>query len=130
MFLGIGSFYDMKSKEIPGGFLYFSIGLGFLCNIFMKYQPMKEFLIGGFIGCVFLGIGWMTNEEIGYGDGLALVFLGILKGWKGLIPLMFFSFMLSGVYGMWKLLGRKEERSSTMPFFPFLLISSIGMIMI
>ncbi len=130
LFLGIGTYYDLKNKELPIRFLMIFLMISFSCNIILQYQSLSDFLIGGSVGCVFLGVGWMTKEEIGYGDGIGIVILGILKGWKGLIPVIFTAFLLSGIYGLWKFIGFKELGNSTMPFFPFLFIASIGVILL
>ena len=130
IFLGIGTYYDVKNQELSLRFLLLFLLLSIFSNLILSYQSLSDFLIGGCIGCVFLGVGWLTKEEIGYGDGIGLVILGILKGWRGLIPIMFMAFLLSGIYGVWKLIGLKESGDSTMPFFPFLLIASIGIILV
>ena len=44
--------------------------------------------------------------------------------------MMFMAFLLSGIYGVWKLIGLKESGDSTMPFFPFLLTASVGTILV
>ena len=130
IFLGIGSYYDVKNQELSLRFLLPFLSISIFSNLILRYQSQTDWLIGGCIGCVFLGVGWLTKEEIGYGDGIGLVILGILKGWRGLIPMMFMAFLLSGIYGEWKLIGLKESSDSVMPFFPFLLIASVGMILI
>ncbi len=130
LFLGIGAYYDLKNKELPMSFLMIFLMISLFCNIILQYQSLSDFLIGGSIGSVFLGAGWLTKEEIGYGDGIGIVILGIMKGWKGLIPVIFTAFLLSGIYGLWRLIGFKEPGNSTMPFFPFLFIASIGVILL
>ena len=130
IFLGIGSYYDVKDQELSTRFLLIFLLISIIGNLILRYQNLSDWLTGGCIGCVFLGVGWLTKEKIGYGDGIGLVTLGILKGWRGLMPMMFMAFLLSGIYGVWKLIGLKESGDSTMPFFPFLLITSVGMILV
>ena len=126
LFLSVGSYFDLKNREIPVNYLLIFGVLGIAVNIIWKYQPILEVLAGGCIGVVFLAVGWMTKEAIGYGDGWALLILGIMKGWPGLIPVVFGAFLLSGVYGIWRLIGLKASREETMPFYPFLLIAYVG----
>ena len=130
IFLGMGCYYDMKYKELPYRFLMLFLMMSVACNLILRYQDFVTWFIGGGIGSVFLGTGWLTKEKIGYGDGIGLMILGVLKGWKGLIPVVFLAFVLSGIYGLWKLIGLKESVNSTMPFFPFLLLASIGVMML
>ncbi len=130
LFLSIGSYFDLKNREVPVNYLVIFGMLGVVGNIFWKYQTIWEVLTGGCIGGVFLAVGWMTKEAIGYGDGWTLVILGIMKGWHGLILVVFGAFLLSGVWGVWKLIGLKASRDETMPFYPFLLIAFVGVCML
>ena len=130
LFLSIGSYFDMKNREIPVNYLVIFCGLGIAANVIWKYQPIFEVLAGGCIGVVFLTVGWMTKEAIGYGDGWALVILGVIKGWYGFIPIVFGAFLLSGIYGIWRLVGLKASRDETIPFYPFMLAASVGVYLI
>lgn len=126
VFLGIGTYFDIKDRELPVKFfiLFGIVGIGM--NLVGKYQSFQEVLMGGCMGVVFLAVGWITKEAIGYGDGWGLVILGIFKGWQELIPVVFGAFLLSGIYGLWKLIVVRASRYETMPFYPFLLAASVG----
>lgn len=130
LFLGLGTYFDVKSRELPLAFLTAFGLLGVACNIIWKYQSLKEVLIGCCIGGIFLVVGWLTKEAVGYGDGLSLVILGVFEGFSGMIPIVFGAFLLSGVYGLWRIIGLGEAASDTMPFFPFLFLALIGVIVI
>lgn len=130
LFLGIGSYFDLKEQRLPLWFLL-SFGLGgLLFNLLFPYQSLKEFLIGMIVGSMFLLAGWVSRESIGYGDGIGLMVLGGMEGIQRMIPVIFGAFLLSAVFGMWKLVGRRESRESTMPFFPFLLIAWMGVLIL
>lgn len=130
VFLGMGSYFDIKNRELPVTFLGIFASLGITCNVLWKYQSLKSILIGCGIGIIFLMIGKATGEAIGYGDGVGLCILGIFEGWKGLIPVVFGAFCLSGVYGLWRMIGYKQCLKDTMPFYPFLFIALIGIIVL
>lgn len=126
LFFGIGAYFDIRDRELPITFLTAFGLLGIICNVIWKYQSLENVLIGCFAGGTFLIIGWMTKEAIGYGDGIGLVILGIFEGMKGMIPIVIGAFFLSGIYGLWNLIGQKKNSSDTMPFFPFILLAFIG----
>lgn len=126
LFLGIGSFFDMKERELPVLFLQVFAGLGILFNGLWKYQNLWEVVLGSLFGTAFLVIGVLTKEQIGYGDGIGLVILGILEGFKGMLPIVTGAFLLSGIYGLWSLLGVKKSGDTAIPFFPFLLLTFMG----
>ncbi len=128
LYLGIGSYLDMKNKELPVKF-FVAFGMaGILYNKIYHYQSIASMVLGVCTGCIFLIIGWITKEAIGYGDGLGVLVLGIMEGAKGILPVLFAAFCLSGVYGLWRMFVMKGTREDTIPFFPFLFIGFIGVI--
>lgn len=130
LFLGIGAYFDIKDQELPLSFLAVFAVIGMICNLFWKYQSLENAVIGICIGGIFLFAGWLTKEAIGYGDGLGLVILGLMEGWRGMIPIIITAFLLSGIYGLWRVIGYKQSGSDTMPFYPFLLFALIGVILL
>lgn len=130
LFLGIGAYFDIRDRELPISFLLFFAVLGILCNLLWRYQSIGNGVIGVFIGGIFLLAGWLTKEAIGYGDGIGLMTLGIFEGWKGMIPIVFIAFLMSGIYGLWRVLGCGKSCHDTMPFFPFLFLSLMGVILL
>lgn len=130
IFLGVGSYFDIKNRELPMEFLAAFGVFGIVCNVIGKYQSIKSIVIGCSIGLLFILIGKVTKEAIGYGDGVGLWILGIFEGWDGLIPIVFGAFCLSAVYGLWKIIGLKQCLNDTMPFYPFLLIALVGVIVL
>lgn len=130
LFLGIGTYFDVRNQKLPMGFFLFFGFIACVRNILLPYQSLRDVLGGACIGGLFLFTGWITKEAIGYGDGLGLVILGILEGWQGMIPIVLAAFVLSGVYGMWCLIGLRESPRTEMPFYPFLLIAFMGVLLL
>lgn len=130
IFLGVGTYFDLKDRELPGRFLGFFVVLGLICNVIWKYQSIDSVIVGACIGMAFLFAGWVTKEAIGYGDGIGLIILGIFEGWKGLSPIVITAFLLSGIYGLWSLIGGGKSADDIMPFYPFLLLSFLGVLLL
>lgn len=126
LFLGIGTWFDIRYRELPMNFLMIYGVFGVFCNVFLKYQSMKAVVFGGMIGVCFLLIGRITKEAIGYGDGIGIGILGIFEGFSAMVPVVFGAFFVSGIYGLWKLWWLKQCGRDTMPFFPFLLAAFVG----
>ena len=126
LFLTMGSWFDGKDQTLPLSFLGAFTAAAILENVVFPYQSFQEEILGAMAGGIFLFVGWISRQSIGYGDGWVLVILGIMKGISGLIPVVLGAFLFSGVYGLWKLFFLKEERNSTMPFLPFLWMASLG----
>ena len=126
VFVGIGTYYDVKEKLLPMAFLWSFAGVGILLNIILQYQSIRDAVWGAMIGVAVLFVGWFTKEAIGYGDGWVLAILGLLEGPLTVVLIMIEAFMLSGFWGAWKLICLKQKRDSTMPFLPFVLIVLLG----
>ena len=80
LYLCAGVWFDIKEQKLPVWFLRIFIMLAICCNVFLKYQNFREVLAGCILGAIFLFIGWLSKEAIGYGDGIALLTLGIFEG--------------------------------------------------
>lgn len=128
LYLGIGTYFDIKTRELPPAFLAVFGVLGVLCNLLWSYQSLRSLLFGGCIGGIFLVIGRLTGEAIGYGDGLCMMVLGIFEGVRGMVPIILASFLLSGGYGLLRMIGFGETGKDTIPFLPFLFLALMGVI--
>lgn len=126
LFLGIGSWFDLKIKALPVLFFWVFGTLGLLGNLIWNYQGLEELLLGGSIGCVFLLIGYFSKESIGYGDGIGIIILGIFMGSRDVQWILLYAFLLSGIYGILKKILQKASVQDTFPFFPFLLLAALG----
>ena len=130
LFLAIGTFFDIRERELP---VLFFVCFGILAIVscfFSESQSVENVLQGVCAGSLFVLIGWITKEAIGYGVGMGLIILGIFEGWPGMIPVVVGAFLLSGVYGLWKLFNCGDSRMEEIPFYPFLLISFIGVLIL
>lgn len=126
LFLGIGTYFDVKSRELPWSFLGGFCILGIFLNIIWKYQTLEMIFGGVLLAGVFLLIGKFSKEALGYGDGFSVLVLGILNGWKETVELLFVALLISSVYGIWKMLCHGAKAEDAMPFFPFLLLAKMG----
>lgn len=126
LYLSLGSYLDLKNRLLPVKFLLLFGFLGLFCNLCFQYQHFGEMLAGILPGSMFLLIGKLTKEEIGYGDGTVIMTLGLYEGFRGILPVITGAFMLSGFYGICSLLFLKKSRKDSIPFLPFLFVLFVG----
>ena len=69
-------------------------------------------------GLFLLLLAYLTSEQVGYGDGLAVLILGCFLGAGKCAAVCGTAFMLSGLFTTGKICLKKEE---PVPFLPFLL---------
>lgn len=111
---------DIKTRRLPTWVL----GVGALAAL--AYQAVwggRTIVIwgsGAAVGLLFLGIGKVTGEALGYGDGILIGILGIFLGVWDLLGLLVMAFFLSALYAAAMLAVCKFRKKSTFPFVPFL----------
>lgn len=121
-------FIDLEHMIIPD-VLNLIIGiLGITLNIFYADGNLKftllnmlyGFLLGGGLFFILALFGAM-----GGGDIKLMAALGLVFGWKLLIPLMFLSFMFGGVIGITLLALKIKKMKDMIPFGPYIVASTI-----
>ena len=130
LFIAMGTYFDIKSRELPIRFLAGFGFVGILCNVLWTYQSLSAVLGSFVIGGMFLMIGWISSEAIGYADATSFIILGIFQGWQRMIGIVFVAFLGSGFFGIWRILKCGAKGKDTMPFFPFLFLAELGVLVL
>lgn len=130
IFLTIAGGIDLKKQEIP---LILLLKMGICIGLFrilIVDLSCKEMISGLLIGVAFLGVGKLTKEAIGYGDGWIILLLGFYKGGFVLLQIVLTASMaaavVSGIYCIWN--GWKKRH--TIPFVPFLAVAYLGVVLL
>lgn len=110
---------DLKSKTIP---IWWTVVFGIsamIYQIFWKKQKLEAILFSMIIGVTLLVAAKISNQRIGYGDGIIFLILGLWIGfWDG-ISLLFFSLILSSIISVYLVIVRRKGRDYRIPFIPF-----------
>ena len=59
LFLGMGTFFDVKDRKLPVFFLFVFGSLGVIWNLLWKYQSLRELVLGVCLGGTFLAVGFI-----------------------------------------------------------------------
>lgn len=118
--LGFLSWEDVKKRKISLRILILGGCAALIYQLFWKMDSLWEIVLGLGVGVCFLVIGKATGEKIGYGDGIAILILGIYLGIWELLEVLAGAFLLLAVTGMICLAGKRFSRKQTLPFCPFL----------
>jgi prepilin signal peptidase PulO-like enzyme (type II secretory pathway) len=116
---------DAVSMMLPDGFI---VGLTVLATIsaLLTHYQFENIALGVLVGAGFLYLLWIVTggAGIGFGDVKLMIPLGILFGFQGSVTLLFISFFIGGLVGMWLLVTKKVSKKTAIPFGPFLAISA------
>ena len=82
---------------------------------------------GAAVGAVFLLLGFLSKEAIGYADGMIVFACGIAYGFYETVALCFWATLYAGCFSGILLVAKRAGRKSRIPFLPFLLLGYITM---
>ena len=128
IFLGLMSLFDIKYKRLPEVSLFLGITAALIVRILYTVLPVSSYIMASFIGLTFIAVSFFTKEEIGYGDGLVILFVGILSGVENLLFVIFQAFLLCAFTGILLLLTAGKKKDLSLPFIPFIFVAFVLLI--
>ena len=116
------SIFDIREKKIPilflgGGGILVGAGIlyGMIAGKLAWYQP----LLGMIPGVALLAVARLT-EKMGYGDGIVLMMIGGMTGYRGSLVVLCLGSFLASLLCVALLAIRKVKKHSRIPYVPFL----------
>ena len=122
LYLLVVSVFDIKEKAVPWFFLALgglSVGVGTVCGVLTGEMIWYQPLLGMVSGVALLLIARIT-EKIGYADGIVLMMIGGMVGYRGSLLVLCLSSFLSALVCIVLLAIRKVKKHSRIPYVPFL----------
>ncbi len=119
LFLAVLAVQDIKEKKVAIYKLFISAAMAVVYWFFKGEASWQELLCGVIPGIMLLLLSVVTKENIGYGDGLTVIVLGLWTGIWFTFYVLCVGLMLSGFCAAVYLIKKKRE---TIPLIPFLLI--------
>jgi len=132
-------FIDIDHQIIPNGLVIIATVAGgavVLLNAFLGFkfffaQLWWEHLLGVVPGVVamlvimILGALIYKKEALGMGDVKIFIPIGLFLGWKLAIAALIIAIIAGGIGGVIIMITRKAERTSAMPFGPFIVVGAL-----
>lgn len=128
IFLGLMSLFDIKFKRLPELWIFLGITAAVIVRILYTVLPFSSYIMASFIGLTFIAVSFFTKEKIGYGDGLVILFVGILSGVENLLFVIFQAFFLCAFTGILLLLTQGKKKDLSLPFVPFIFVAFVLLI--
>lgn len=122
VYLCILAAIDIRFRKLPIWMLLAGVGGAMIYQIVWSELPIVLSVAGGAAGIVFLLSSKVTEEALGFGDGILIVALGIYIGFWNILGLLTISFILAAGFAMVVLVLKKFHRKTGFPFVPFLCI--------
>jgi leader peptidase (prepilin peptidase)/N-methyltransferase len=120
---------DLRTTWLPDELTLPTLWLGLLCSHWGLFVGPQDAILGAVTGylslwSVYWGFRLLTGKEgMGYGDFKLLAALGAFAGWQGILPIVLLSSVLGAVVGSLYLALGHRDRSTPIPFGPFLALA-------
>lgn len=115
---------DLEHGIIPDGLVFPTLFAGVVYSFFSPLTSPGSSIAGLFLGGgSLLVIAFLSGGGMGGGDIKLMAALGAWLGWRLLLMVLFFSFLLGGIGGIWLLLLKIKERRDSVAFAPYIAVA-------
>lgn len=118
-FLLLCSAYDLRYKQIPTKWIIAGGIFAILWIVIILFKGEWGYLFGSMEGIFLLILGKVTEEKIGYGDGLVVTIVGVLGTFYMSFVILMTALFLIAFYGGILVCFKKASHRVTIPFIPF-----------
>lgn len=130
LLLFVAAVMDLRSRQISRGFILVLMLVGFT-SIFVKADFEIWNAVGGaLIGLCAVGLSMISEEQIGRGDGLVIVALGIALGFRECLATVCLASVIMALVSIVILLLKKGNRKTKLPFIPALFVGYVTCVLI
>lgn len=120
--LGVICVFDIKRKKIPVYMLIILAAAGIISNFTVGEFDIEKRIIAMLPGMILLIVSMITKQQIGYGDGMIILIMGLYIDIDDILSIVLSSFLLSSIAAIILMTVFKKKKNFEMSFSPFLLI--------
>ena len=123
LFFIYNSMLDIKNRTISLGSCIFMgiIGSGILLDTIQSHF-ITTLLFRCMPGIFLMAAGYKGIVQIGGGDGLVVLVIGIFQGVIKTMQILLVGLFVSALWGICLVIARKAKRNTEIPFVPFLFL--------
>lgn len=120
--LGVICVFDIKKKKIPVYMLIILAAAGIISNLTVGEFNIEKRIIAMLPGIIMIMVSMVTKQQIGYGDGLIILLMGLYINIDDILSIVLSAFLVSSVFAIILMTVFKKKKNFEMAFSPFLLI--------
>lgn len=120
--LGVICVFDIKRKKIPVYMLIILAAAGIISNFTVGEFDIEKRIVAMLPGTILLIVSMITKQQIGYGDGMIILIMGLYIDIDDILSIVLSSFLLSSIAAIILMTVFKKKKNFEMAFSPFLLI--------
>ena len=119
IFLFLCSVWDCKVRKIPLWICHVGVFFIIMCELLTKEISLQKMIGGILVGLFLLGLTKITRGQIGLGDGIVFIVIGLGIGLKESFLLLLESLFLLFLFCLIGLIVKKIKIKQRIPFLPF-----------
>ena len=120
------AWWDTKQREFDKEIIVITFFAGLTIMLTYGEERWLAYAGGIAIGLLFLLIAKLTEEKIGYGDGMLILLVGMNVGIKAQLQILAIAFSLLFIAGIAAFFLRRKWKHMRLPFVPFLLLGDVA----
>lgn len=121
---------DIKSRQLNIITLIIFAFLGLIINFFIMDNKVGEICLSLLPGIVMILLSFISNQSVGYGDGVVVGIIGLYVGLARVVVTGIFALIIAMFFSMVLVTVGNVGHRQTIPFVPFILISYVGGLML
>ncbi len=119
--MSVAAIWDIRKREIAGWMPIAGAVLSIASCLILKETQELPILASALLpGLTMLGLAFIFQDSLGYGDGLFVLSIGPCFGLIPMVSGIFFAFFFSAILSVVLLSLRKAGRKTKFAFLPFL----------
>ena len=119
--LGVICVFDIKRKKIPVYMLIILAAAGIISNFTVGEFDIEKRIIAMLPGMILLIVSMITKQQIGYGDGMIILIMGLYIDIDDILSIVLSSFLLSSIAAIILMTVFKKKKNFEMAFSPLLI---------
>lgn len=120
---------DIKTKSVSMIIIIPCFIVLMICLPFRSDISIINGFLGSLVGFIMIGIGKVSNWQVGMGDGMILILTGIGLGlWENAF-LLIYALVCISLFSVVLLFMKKISKKTTLPFIPFLFLGYLAVIL-
>ena len=127
--LVLAAIIDIRTGRIPDRLVLAGAAVGLVLAPLNAQRGLSSGLLGGIAaGLIMLLLNRITRDGLGLGDAKLFACIGIYLGMEDTLAAMVAAVVLSGIYSLILICVNSENKKRELPFAPFILAGSLGVI--
>lgn len=128
VWLLVWAVWDLRYRVIPFWQVILVISVGVVWQVCSGQLWTAGVLVGLVAGGITWIISWLTQEQLGQGDAMVILCMGLYLGIAKCMEALLWGLMAAALVSLYLLVWKKTSRHQGIPFIPFLTMGYLAVL--